>query len=351
MDRQWVTLMQECSTFWGETTVAWSDPIVETARNAMFFPFDKNIFFDHDPNWGVYSENGSLIRAAAYLRGPGSSLVGQSESLDSWSLPSEKISCSGTHYIYGGPVIPHFGHWLLSSICRYWPLIRRRTRPFKIVCHASNRPAEWFGVQYIKTILNALELSADDFFVPESPVIFERLEIPYPSFIEQHAAHRAYGDLCRFIGDKIIAQNNDNRNKSPIYISKTKLKHGVSRLKNEIVLESFFEDAGFQIIYPESLSFVEQLNIFNSETPIIGMAGSAFHLSVFSRAHRKLFLYTPEKFVNSNFKLLDIVGEIESKYIDISKFIIHEGSDDCFNSNYILDKPERIASELIDAIR
>ena len=60
-------MLNEVSATWGHSTVVESDPADEVVRDAIYVPFRPDVFFDHDPKWGLYGKDGRLISAGAYI--------------------------------------------------------------------------------------------------------------------------------------------------------------------------------------------------------------------------------------------------------------------------------------------
>lgn len=58
-----------------------------------------------------------------------------------------------------------------------------------------------------------------------------------------------------------------------IFISRK--NHSTTRLKNEAAIIPLFESAGFEIVYPESLSYVEQVRLFSTVKCVVGVTGAA----------------------------------------------------------------------------
>ena len=73
--------------------------------------------------------------------------------------------------------------------------------------------------------------------------------------------------------------------KGIVYISRSQLPEGSSRIVGEDYLEFYFKKCGAKIVYPEQISVSEQLEIYNSARCIIMLEGSAYHtFQLFGRA-------------------------------------------------------------------
>lgn len=107
----------------GEVRLA--EPGIEVHEDVLYGPVASHAWHD-EPHWGIYDRAGHLVDAAAYHRGPGKTLVGQSRWLD--RAASRAGDAPDETYIYGGILIEHFGHFLLSSVSRFWPFAEEALR-------------------------------------------------------------------------------------------------------------------------------------------------------------------------------------------------------------------------------
>jgi hypothetical protein len=76
-----------------------------------------------------------------------------------------------------------------------------------------------------------------------------------------------------------------------IYVSRslsTTYRPMYRAIENERDVENRLEKAGFKIVYPETLSFAEQVYTFYNSNVIIGPSGSGMLNSIFSRSNTKV---------------------------------------------------------------
>lgn len=108
--------MDRCQDFWGGSLLS-TDPLcTRVVEDAIYVPFRPDLFLDRDTGWGIFDANGDLVEEAAYVRGSSQELVGQRKHIDPASL--DIVEAPATAMIYAGPVIPHYGHFLLTSLAR-----------------------------------------------------------------------------------------------------------------------------------------------------------------------------------------------------------------------------------------
>jgi hypothetical protein len=71
-----------------------------------------------------------------------------------------------------------------------------------------------------------------------------------------------------------------------VYLARSKKSH--RQLINALSIESIANEHGFEVVYPETLPFSEQIALLHSATAVVGPEGSAMFLTFFSRRGTKL---------------------------------------------------------------
>ena len=304
-------LLREVTEIWGNTTLIESDPGDETVRSAIYVPFRPDLFFDRDPGWGIYHPDGNLVKAAAYYRGPQRHPIGQSERM---SQISGDLNYIDEEFVYGGPFLMHYGHFLTASLPRLWHIRSAVGTYRRILCHSHESPEVWFAQEYVRAMLNAIGLATENFVRLESPSILRRLWVPRPAMEEQNFVHRTYGDLGVTIG-RAYGVHRQPQDKPPIYLSKTRLKAGITRLNQEHILGSYFAELGFDIVHPQELPFSEQLRLFARARTITGTVGSGLHTSLFLDRPSRIVALAGDNLINSNFVLFDRLKGNDALYL------------------------------------
>ena len=79
-----------------------------------------------------------------------------------------------------------------------------------------------------------------------------------------------------------------------IYISRLSLKN--SRISNEKEIVELMNVLGVKVVYPERMSFKEQVLLFNSTDVIIGASGAALTNVIFAEKNTTLISLIPKKY-------------------------------------------------------
>jgi capsular polysaccharide biosynthesis protein len=177
--------------------------------------------------------------------------------------------------LYLGAAIDHYGHFVTDSMARMWAALNVRLPCFML-------DMSQMSGGYSSEILAALHLSVVS---PTAPTIYRTVWVPDPAFTrngrpapEADAAHLR-------VTMALYQPDQPNRWAKPVFLSRSRFSSRIrsSDAQTEAALEQTMAEAGFEIVYPETLPLAEQIAIFNESPTIVGMLGSAFHTALFSR--------------------------------------------------------------------
>ncbi|WP_082503941.1 glycosyltransferase family 61 protein [Methylobacterium sp. Leaf117] len=335
-------LLDLCTMLWGSAEIRDPAPAIEVVHDCRYIPYAGN------RSWGLYGRDGRLIDLAVDFREGIHHPPDQSLAVLPIATGIESLAPDGT-YIYGGRINPHFGHFLVNTLPRFWAMPKIRSPNTKILCHAPGTPENWFSIPFVATAFGLLGLSPHDFVKFEKPTRLRTVVVPATSLEEQHAGYRAFADLCQGIGDRIRSAENFERTDRPIYYSKTRLSSAVGLITNELEIETVMKDHGVEIIYPETLSFADQVRLMSSRDQILGSAGSFLHASIFCPPRRITCLNVTEK-INSNYTIIDSLAGNTATYHYPPALRVLDGKDGFLTLRY-LPEANRVAEELLAAIK
>ena len=300
-------LLFECDQVAGGKQLRSDEPDMSVYRNAVYNPVQN--FYDLDPTWGLYSTDGLLIEQAAYRRREGL-LIGQSETIG--DAQSGIVDTCTDECLYIGPIHTHYGHYLVTSLARLWPLLKRPGR--KVLVHSHVRIEDFLALPFIQETLTAMGISKSDIVMPTTKTRFTSVVVPSPSFQELSFSYLIHGDVCRHISRTLCGQIHD-RSTIPVFLSKMYLNTGVWKFSNEAQLIEKLQRYRLQIAYPEMMTFRDQLAFFNRHANISGAAGSALHTSLFAQAPVNVIGLYHSPDIASNFALCDLIAGNTSRYL------------------------------------
>jgi hypothetical protein len=271
---------------WGSETVLETAPAVERLRDVLYMPWAA------ERPWGLFDRDGLGLPASWELE-PQGSPVPPAHTAFRIEQPAaaDPAGWGGAEalrddLIYGGRMHLHFGHFLLETLNRFWSLREGGAGRTLWLVHGPADLRAWFGIPWMSTLLGALGLSRENFVWSDRPLRCRRLTLPHPSFRPQSHAHRAFGLMCRRIGDRLLAGADGTPDPRPVYLSKSRLRSGVIRVANEAEIEAVLARAGVEIVHPETLPLAAQVALFARRPAVLGTTGSAFHLACSPRPRR-----------------------------------------------------------------
>jgi len=243
----------------------------------------KNVWFVPDLR-AIYKDNGELIHSSVLKRGT-----------IMCNIPPSNINVkqfTKTNVVdkasFGGIMLgKHYGHFLIESLSRLWPLaIPDMANDFmncKILYWHRGKTTvsvEKAVIQPAQMILESLRIKSNINILGQ-PVYVSELLIPSQASIINNEFYSVFRDLLRLAGTGVILKNrqpqNDRKYPEKIYLSRTKLPYIRRNNGNEKQLENKLKKCGFEIIHPQELSLLDQICIFNKAKVIAGSFGSAFH--------------------------------------------------------------------------
>jgi capsular polysaccharide biosynthesis protein len=107
-----------------------------------------------------------------------------------------------------------------------------------------------------------------------------------------------------------------------IYISRKNYSSHDIRVDNEEILENYFIEKGFQIVYPEDIpTFKEQFELFNSCSTLAALSGSGLTSLIFLQENQKVVEILTEVMVGftmSDYETKNIIYGIHDHYRDMA---------------------------------
>lgn len=267
------------------------------------------------PEGGVCDKNGGFIAGHIFNYDVSEFKHGHS-CLNSYTINEDVLSINET-VIYGGLCLDHFGHFITESFSRLWYFAKNNDIKFKLVFIVL--PGKK-NILFSKILYN-LGLTDNDFEIILKPTRFSKIIVPeqtlYYAGGYRKEAKYIY-DFCIHKASANIDNKFINKSYSKVYLSKS--KYFESNSTREKYFEDFYKKRGFEIIYPETLSFLEQVYIVSCADEIVCVTGTLIHLTFFCRENTVVTILSRTNDRPSNplgiFSLQ--LRELESYFVDIS---------------------------------
>lgn len=340
-----MSTLTRANEWWGQLSILQEPPKKKNFGNALYVPYR------HGGAWGLYDASGNIIEES--INFVGGYRVASGQKFDRQDPMDFENWSSEDRYVYIGLLNPHFGHFLINSLPRLWWWRGGSLRHLKILCHCPIPLQQLSQFHFISEILAALGIERGALHCEPTRTRIKNIIVPETTFHEQFAVHPMFRELCLEIGMKLLNRESfDNKGAEKlVYLSKSQLKSGVGLIDAEREFESEARAIGCEIVFPEQLSFAQQIDVFSNSKTIIGTLGSALHSSVFCPGGKTIIGLSPCPGVNSNFGLIDCISSNSSHY-----FYPKTGEiEHCKNENFLTihrpRDPNKLASDFFHEVR
>lgn len=182
--------------------------------------------------------------------------------------------------IYLGHFLNIWGHCITDNLSRLWYLKTDECKylqknGYKLVCTIYK--SQFLLPNFIE-LLDLCDIDAHQIQIINVDETFTELIIPDRAFDEKHLYHYLFTTIIDTIVSKI--EYNDKLPKK-LYFSRVKLH--TKRDFGEQYVEDVFRKLGYEIVYPEKHSLIEQLSMLKSCDSFAATEGSVSHNIMFCR--------------------------------------------------------------------
>lgn len=279
--------------------VRYGDPVVEIVEDVVFIPPTRHRRGQFAYEGGLVDGEGQPI-ASVNLRRRGAKTLGGLQGrveLPPYDAEEEEV-------VYLGWLFDHFGHFLLESLARTW--ILREVDPVVPVVFHRVGPPHVQGT--ICRILQAFGVSEERLRFITKPTRIRRMIVPEALYEISYQAHEAAGQPYQEVAARILDTFRPSPSVQPVYLSRSRLPSGKRPVVGEVELDDWLMQAGVKVVYPERLTFEEQIVLFNQYTDIITTDGSAAHMAMFALGGPRLHFLTADNPLPDYFLVPTLAG-------------------------------------------
>ncbi|MBS1089817.1 glycosyltransferase family 61 protein [Gluconobacter wancherniae] len=318
------------------------NPQIIEFQNVVFHPGRNHL----DAQTGVYSKEGLLLHSGSQYHKFPAQIKRQNYWIDPspfWSYPEYD------DMIYGGHIVDQYGHFLIEFISRVYQFVNDK-RKILVKCNYSIENI-FQSCKWMIDVLSGFGIDPNRIIISHEPIRIKNLALCSPAMSEQMYCYDGFVNACQRLSKDIPKEKTSILSHSDIiYISRSKLNGGTVIIENESKLDNDLINLGVKVIYPEFLSFSDQVNLFKENRVIIGQVGTGFHNSIFSKNSKGIALNTKNE-VDSNFLIIDNAGcsNIQYVYSDLIVDIPINGVN-CYFHKSITDT-KKLANDLFYAAK
>ncbi|MDT1064629.1 glycosyltransferase 61 family protein [Paracoccus sp. CPCC 101403] len=239
--------------------------------------------------------------------------------------PKEEFNAAPTRreasaVLFGGYYFNHFGHFITEGLSRLWKY---------------GELSDIDKIVFLKGDLDRLGRSdVLKHLIPEADLCkieiiteatqYDEVIIPDPGFVIRSSFNANHWSWLKRATDMVEARGRIQKRPEPLYLSRSSQDVTKRLGYGELELEAALMNAGFRVITPEKLPFLQQVRILAEHDTIVGLEGSHLHNLIFSRGEKRVIQldYRP---VNGNFLLIDRMLSNDASYINIVQPRRYEG--------------------------
>ena len=233
----------------------------------------------------------------------------------------------------GSLMAGHYGHFITEGLSTFWIFEEIPAGEFDYFLF---NPFV-FGTKIPSYALKCFEVFGIDpanvVIMGADPLAFEELVVPERLLRLNHSA----APCLKWVYQKIqsIASSSVGSG-ARIYLSRRKVsRRQLTRvIANEVLVEKLFMQAGFTVIYPEELSFEEQVTLYANAEIVAGPSGSSLHNSLFMRTGAKLIELGDPRYGGERAPtqmLCDLISGVETTLIPFVGTIRGDGNSVSFS--------------------
>lgn len=286
---------------------------IKCIENAWIIPWSKEY---EDIQGEVLTENGTIVDNVC------SGSIYDTIKQNTYSIPIEYESME--EVIYLGGINKCWGHYITDGICKLWcinaPEIKLLLKKDIPVVFTYDWIIEDKIASSWRHIIDLLGWENVN-IVPLTKITkFKRIYIPSNSL--QHSTKgRFYTSEFNQLVDSLKNAALSHDMKPPkyekVYLSRTRLTSDHSEF-GERGIEKLFRKVGYKILYPEQLSFEEQVYYLHNAKEVAGTMGSISHNFMFCNSETKVYILRKSWYTNDFQYVINQVSNLDVTYIDVN---------------------------------
>lgn len=220
--------------------------------------------------------------------------------------------------IYLGMFHDIWGHCLTDNLRRLWFLSSSAYIEKFGRCKLVFVPMEQFTFgESNRKLLEILGVCPDDLLPVTKITQYGTIILPDECFFTPDGDLRYFTSQYRDMIDRIRDYAVEHRKPTPykkVYFSYRNYTH--FKQFGEERLERYFGSKGYQVLYPEKMTFEEQLNVLINCDSFASTIGSCSHNILFLQDHTKVILIPRANYLTGYQLTVDQVHELDITYID-----------------------------------
>lgn len=213
--------------------------------------------------------------------------------------------------IYLGFFIHHWGHYLMDCLGRAWILLKEEIGKKKIIYLSDSK----IDGNYFE-LLRLLGVKDNQVLFIDRPTRFKSVIIPSIGKDKYNNISQGFCDLLLEIRNRAIAKE---KSVPPdyVYLSRTKFNDAKNKEIGELYIQQQFEKNGFKVLYPEQLSVLQQITIFNRSKKVACVNGTIPLNCIFALySNTEIIVINKTSLKHNNLLVAQSLSHTKITYID-----------------------------------
>ena len=265
--------------------------------------------------------------------GKGGVITNTGELIDSSTVPgafggvydisNKDIEYRNETVLFCGIMPLHWGHFIIDYLSRLWviPTVNDNIR----IAYFNRYFDGNVGGNYEKC-LKLLGIQPDRLLKIDRPTQFCKVLVPEAAMAYAYSFDSLrYKSVINLIKKNALseAHQRELKEKKKIYFSRT---HFSNRDVGEWEIEKGFKENGFEILYPEQLSVVEQIFYISNAEILVSLSGTIPHNFIFANKEAKIIILNRFPITHYPQYQLNYVFNLDVEWIDVYNkwYLLHQ---------------------------
>lgn len=229
----------------------------------------------------IYRADGTKVALSERFGGYAGDHV-ETQNPDRLARPERTAKLPGRGLYLGHYMGGHYGHFITETLSTFWIFEDQRADAFDYVLF---HPFV-FGdsvPDYVKYCFDVFGIGPDKIvFAKSEALAFEELVVPERLFRLNHSSDPRLRWVYRHLAQSAPAPTVAPQR---LYLSRRRFsQRDLFRVvANEAHIETAFQRRGFEVLYPETMRFEDQIALYSRAKAVAGISGSGLHNSLFMR--------------------------------------------------------------------
>lgn len=222
--------------------------------------------------------------------------------------------------LYAGFLRDVWGHFLLGSLSRLWPLaIPDFIKDIKHILFFAESSKSGNLRGNALEIMKILGIEDKVVIVSARDVLAETLVVPEVSFICDKYCSVEFRQLFDMVRETIIRRSSSlTALPEKVFLTRSALKNATKNEVNVLAIDNFFADNGYEVISPEKLSLSQLVVLLENAGTIASVSGSVAHNIAFisPKAERKIILIERHPMINIFQANINLMCRLNAVHVD-----------------------------------